>query len=134
MNKNTVAIIFDSATKAPAITLLAALVEHHTLPIYITDSGKWLFYDSLTDNMKDCSWEKFGTNAILSPDKTHGGILRLVGDRYKALSCDVVWLLTQSINVSALCEMAELACITEAPKRTKPAILRQIDAACGGSK
>ena len=130
MNKKTVAVIFNSATKTPADTFLAALSEHHVLPIYITDSGKWLLFDNPTNNMN----EAFGTSAILSPDKTHRGILRLVGGKYKAISCDAVFALTHTVEIALLCEMAGIAYITEQPKRTKPAILKQITAVCGGSK
>jgi len=131
MSKKTIAIIFDGASKQPAAALLAALPpeRYFVLPVYITTEGKWLFYDSLTDSMNNNNWEQFGTNAVLSPDKTHRGFLRLVGDKFRVLPCDIVFALAQSVNVGELCQAASIACITEPPKRTKPAVLRQVESA-----
>ena len=111
--KKTVAVIFDEKTKTHALRLLTTLSgeKYYILPVFITGDGKWLFYDHIIENANDAIWEKFGTNAILSPDKTHGGFLRLVGGNYKAVTCDAVMPLAKTAQITALCKLAGMACV-----------------------
>ena len=112
--KKTLAVIFDATTKTQALHLISSLPtdKYFALPLYITPEGKWLFFDHIIENT-DSSWEKFGTNAILSPDKTHGGFLRLVGGSYKSISCDAVIPLAKPTNITALCRLAGIECLTQ---------------------
>ena len=109
--KKTIAVIFDATTKTYAINMLAALPtdNYFVLPVYITNSGKWLFYDHVIENTDEALWEKFGTNAILSPDKTHGGFLRLVNGTYKTVTCDAVLPLVKATQITAICKLAGMA-------------------------
>jgi len=132
MNKKTVAVIFDDNSKSSASILLASLSSerYFTLPIHITNKGKWLFYDNLTtDNINDTAWEKFGTNVVLSPDRTHSGFLRLVGDKFKIINCDIVFPLAQnSAQLISLCQSAGINFIGGEPACVTKTLLRQIAA------
>jgi len=99
MDKKVVAVLFGGqsteheVSKMSAATIMAALDEekYFILPVYITKEGRWFLYDGPRDNIKNLSWEKFATPAILSPDTSHGGILRLVGDKFKVMPVDVIF-------------------------------------------
>ncbi|MCL2576081.1 MAG: D-alanine--D-alanine ligase [Defluviitaleaceae bacterium] len=99
MDKKVVAVIFGGqnsehdVSKMSAATIMAAMDDekYFILPVYITKDGRWFLYDGPRENIKNLSWEKFATPAILSPDTTHGGFLRLVGDKFKVMPVDVVF-------------------------------------------
>jgi D-alanine-D-alanine ligase len=99
MDKKVVAVIFGGknteheVSKMSAATIMGALDEekYFVLPIYITKEGRWYLYDGPKDNIKNLYWEKFGTSAILSPDTSHKGILRLVGEKFKPMHVDVIF-------------------------------------------
>ena len=99
MDKKVVAVLFGGqsseheVSKMSAATIMAALDtdKYFVLPVYITKEGRWFLYDGPRDNIKNLSWEKFATPAILSPDTSHRGILRLVGDKFKTMPVDVVF-------------------------------------------
>ena len=98
MDKKVIAVIFGGqssehdVSKMSAATVMAALDEdkYFVLPIYISRTGHWFFYDGPKDNMRSLAWEKFALPAILSPDAGHRGILRLVGDKFKLMHVDVI--------------------------------------------
>ncbi|MCL2354275.1 MAG: D-alanine--D-alanine ligase, partial [Defluviitaleaceae bacterium] len=106
MNKKVVAVIFGGkssehdVSKMSACTIMAALNEekYFILPIYITKDGRWFLYDGPRDNIKNLSWERFATPAILSPDAAHKGILRLVGDKFKLMHVDVIFPILHGIG------------------------------------
>ena len=45
----------------------------------------------LGENIKNGEWEKFGTPAILSPDASQKGLLKLVGDKAKLIPIDLAF-------------------------------------------
>jgi D-alanine-D-alanine ligase len=59
--------------------------------VYVSKEGKWLLYDGSIDNLRNVPWEKFGTPAILSPDRVNKGLLRIVGDKVRFIPVDVVF-------------------------------------------
>ena len=99
MDKKVVALLFGGASnehevsKLSAANVISALNEekYFILPIYITKDGRWFLYDGGKDNIKNLQWEKFATPCVLSPDASHHGILRLVGDKFKVMHVDVVF-------------------------------------------
>ena len=119
MDKKVVALLFGGASsehevsKRSAATIINALDEekYFTLPIYITEDGRWFLYDGGKDNLKNLQWEKFATPVILSPDTSHHGILRLVGEKYKVMHVDVVFPVLHGKNgedgtIQGLCELS----------------------------
>jgi len=94
-----------------AASVLPALSKYTVIPVYITKSGKWLMYDGKLDNPKNLDWEKFGTPAVLSPDRSHGGLLRVAYGKAKTIPIDVVLPCMHGPNgedgtIQGLCELA----------------------------
>jgi len=119
MNPKNVLVLFGGTSPehdismASATGVISALGRHNIIPIYITRSGKWLLYDGKLDNIQSIDWEKFGTPAILSPDRTNKGILRIVGDKVKIIPVDIVFPVLHGRDgedgtVQGLCELAGL--------------------------
>ena len=99
MNKKNVLVLFGGCSpehevsKVSAYTIIANIPEekYNVYPVYITKEGKWLLYDGSIDNLRNVPWEKFGTSAVLSPDRVNRGLLRIVGDKVKYIPVDVVF-------------------------------------------
>jgi len=99
MNKKNVLVLFGGCSlehevsKVSAYTIIANIPEekYNVCPVYITKEGKWLLYDGSIDNLRNVPWEKFGTAAVLSPDRVNRGLLRIVGDKVKYIPVDVAF-------------------------------------------
>jgi len=99
MHKKNVMVIFGGCSpeheisKRSAMTVFANISEekYNVIPVYITPEGKWLLYDGSIDNLRSVPWEKFGTNAVLSPDRVNRGLLRMVGEKVKTIPVDVIF-------------------------------------------
>ncbi len=99
MNKLNVVVIYGGCSeeheisKISAATIMANIPEdkYNVIPLYITKEGEWLLYDGCIENTNNIQWKKFGTKAILSPDRTEGGLLRIVKDKVKTVPVDVVF-------------------------------------------
>jgi len=98
-------------SKESASSVIGALVNYNVVPVYITREGKWLLYDGKLDNIQNVDWEKFGTAAVLSPDRVNRGLMRIVGDKVKFVPVDVVLPVLHGPNgedgtIQGLCEVA----------------------------
>ena len=96
-----------------AKTIIGSLGKHTAIPLYITKEGKWLIYDGKPDSIEGINWEKYGTPAIISPDRANRGLVRVVGDRIKTILVDVVFPVLhgpfgEDGAVQGLCELAGL--------------------------
>lgn len=97
MTKLTVALIFGGQSSEHDISKISASTiiknlsnqKYTVLPIYITKNGEWKIYDGAIENITSPEWEKYATNAIISPDTSHKGIIRIVGDKIRFLPIDV---------------------------------------------
>jgi len=101
---------------ASATSVISALKNYTVIPVYITRAGKWLMYDGKLDNVQNIDWDKFGTPAILSPDRVNRGLLRIVGDKARAVPIDVVLPILHGPNgedgtIQGLCELAGISYI-----------------------
>jgi len=99
-------ISIDSAT-----SVISLLHRHTVIPVYITREGKWLLYDGKLDNIRSIDWDKFGTPAVLSPDRVNSGLMRIVGDKVKTIPVDVVFPVLHGPNgedgtIQGLCALA----------------------------
>jgi len=119
MNQKNILVLFGGTSPeheismASAAAVIGALGRHNVIPVYITRKGKWLLYDGKLDNIQAIDWEKFGTPTVLSPDRTHKGLLRIVGDKVKIIPIDVVFPALHGRDgedgtVQGLCELAGL--------------------------
>ena len=121
MSKKRVAVLFGGYSVEHEISMLSAAniiaslsnEKYVVMPVYITRDGRWLLYDGSIENIKNIQWEKFGTPVVLSPDRAHHGLLRIVGDKVKNIPVDIVFPVLHGKNgedgtVQGLCEMAGL--------------------------
>ena len=67
--------------------------KYSVLTLGITKSGRWLYYEGPTELIASGQWESSGyiTPAIISPDRSHGGILLLGKDSVRTLKVDVAF-------------------------------------------
>ncbi|MCL2048901.1 MAG: D-alanine--D-alanine ligase [Defluviitaleaceae bacterium] len=98
-------------SKESVNSVLNGLNGHTVIPVYITRAGKWLMYDGKLDNISSMNWEKFGTPAVLSPDRVNRGLLRIVSEKIKTVPVDVVFPVLHGQNgedgtIQGLCELA----------------------------
>ncbi|MDR1533374.1 MAG: D-alanine--D-alanine ligase [Clostridiales bacterium] len=106
MNKLNVAVVYGGVSpehevsKSSAASVVAHMREekYNVMPVYVTREGKWLMYDGKIDNVSNIQWDKFGTPAVLSPDASHRGLLRLVGGKVKVVPVDVIFPLIHGRN------------------------------------
>ena len=87
--------------------------KYTVIPIYITKEGHWLLYDGPVENIKNDNWQKYATSAIISPDATHKGIFRIVGDKLKLIPIDLVFPVLHGLNgedgtIQGLLELAKI--------------------------
>ncbi|MDR2903804.1 MAG: D-alanine--D-alanine ligase [Clostridiales bacterium] len=119
MSKKVVAVLFGGCSNEHEISMLSAANvissmsadKYFVMPVYITKDGRWLLYDGSIENIKNVQWEKFGTSVVLSPDSSHKGLLRIVGDKVKCLPVDIVFPVLHGKNgedgtIQGLCEIA----------------------------
>lgn len=112
MQKKTIALLFGGQSseheisKISTSTIISNLSKdlYNIVPIYITKDGKWKIYDTYQDddNYSDskvisnpndiinANWEKVHSTAIISPDTSHKGIIKITGDKLSFINVDVV--------------------------------------------
>ncbi len=121
MNKKTVAVLFGGQSSEHEVSRMSATTilshmdseKYYIIPVGITKSGQWMIYNGPVENIKTGEWEKFGTPAILSPDATQGGLLKLVGGKGKEIPVDVVFPVLHGLygedgTVQGLLELAKI--------------------------
>jgi len=119
MNKKNLLVLFGGCSPEHEVSMAsaAAILSHlreskyDIIPVYITRDGRWLLYDGSIENIKNVQWEKYGTRAVLSPDRVHRGLLRIVGDKVKTIPVDVAFPALHGANgedgtVQGLLELA----------------------------
>lgn len=98
MNKKTIVVLFGGqsseheVSRVSASTIISNLSQskYYVLPVGITKEGKWMLYSGPVDNIKNGDWEKYGIPTVLSPDSTHKGLIKMVGNQAKIIPVDVV--------------------------------------------
>lgn len=121
MSKKVIAVLFGGkssehdVSKVSASTIITNMnQEKYTiLPIYITKDGRWMIYDGPVENINNGNWEKYASSAIISPDTSHRGLLRIVGDKVKNIPVDLVFPVLHGANgedgtIQGLLELAGL--------------------------
>ena len=121
MNKKTVAVLFGGQSSEHEVSRISASTiisnidqsKYYVIPVGITKDGRWMIYNGPVENIKNGEWEKFGTPAVLSPDASHRGLLKIVGTKVKLIPVDVVFPVLHGLNgedgtVQGLFELAKL--------------------------
>ena len=121
LNKKTVVVLFGGqsseheVSRVSASTIISNISQskYYVIPVGITKEGKWMLYNGPVENIKNGEWEKYGTPAILSPDATQKGLVKIVGTKAKVIPVDVVipvlhgkW--GEDGTVQGLLEMAQI--------------------------
>lgn len=99
MIKKVVAVLFGGQSseheisKISASTIISNLSKekYQIIPIYISKQGHWKIYDGPIQSICSNNLEEYCANAILSPDTSHKGLLRIVGDKVDFIPVDVVF-------------------------------------------
>lgn len=121
MAKKVIAVLFGGqssehdVSKVSAATIISKINQdkYTIIPIYITKEGHWLLYDGPVENIQNDTWEKYATSAILSPDATHKGIFRIVGEKLKLIPIDLIFPVLHGANgedgtIQGLFELAKI--------------------------
>lgn len=121
MNKKTIAVLFGGQSSEHEVSRISASTiisnldseKYFVIPIGITKSGKWMIYNGPVENIKNGEWEKYGTPAVISPDATQKGILKIVGNKVKVIPVDAVFPVLHGAygedgTIQGLLELAEL--------------------------
>ena len=98
LNKKTIVVLFGGqsseheVSRVSASTIISNIsqAKYYVIPVGITKEGKWMIYNGPVENIKNGEWEKYGTPAVLSPDATHKGLIKIVGTKAKVIPVDVV--------------------------------------------
>lgn len=101
MKKKNIAVLFGGQSSEHEVSKLSVQTifknlskeKYCILPIYITKDGRWKLYDGAIENINniDMEWEKYSTNAIISPDASHKGIVRIIGEKIRIIPIDLVF-------------------------------------------
>ncbi|MCI8342438.1 MAG: D-alanine--D-alanine ligase [Firmicutes bacterium] len=121
LNKKTVVVLFGGqsseheVSRVSASTIISNINQEkfYVIPLGITKEGQWLIYNGPVENIKTGEWEKFGTAAVLSPDASNGGILKIVGNKSKIIPVDVVFPVLHGLygedgTIQGLLELAKI--------------------------
>lgn len=106
MKKLNIGVIYGGissehlVSRASANTIISNLSQekYNVIPIYINKEGSWIMYDNYKDDLKDFKWEKIGVDVSLSVNQTQKGLLRLVRDKAKLISIDIVFPVLHGLN------------------------------------
>ena len=101
MAKITVAVLFGGCSSEHEVSRLSAASvisniprdKYEVLSVGITKDGRWLLFDGATDALADGRWEKDPGNrpALISPDRSAGGLLVKEENEWRVLPVDVVF-------------------------------------------
>ncbi len=121
MSKKVIAVVFGGVSsehdvsKVSAETVIKNLnPEKYTiLPVYITQTGEWKLYEGPIESIGSGSWARYAPTCIISPDRSHKGLIRIVGDKLKVIPVDLVYLVLHGANgedgtIQGLLELAGL--------------------------
>ncbi len=121
MNKKTVVVLFGGQSSEHEVSRVSASTiisnmdqeKYYIIPVGITKDGRWMIYNGPVENIKNGEWEKFGTPAVLSPDASQKGLLKIVGNKVKVIPVDVVFPVLHGLygedgTVQGLLELARI--------------------------
>jgi len=120
-NKKTVVVLFGGQSSEHDVSLVSAknvisnidTNKYFVLTVGITKEGKWMLYNGPLNHIENGTWEKLSTPAFISPDATKKSLIKIVGDKYKAIPIDVVFPVLHGLygedgTVQGLLEMARI--------------------------
>ena len=123
--KKTVAVLFGAVSSEYEVSLRSAASvlrnipaeKYHVLMLGITKDGRWLEYSGEIDAIEQDTWQQGSViPAILSPDRSHGGILRLTPNGAEPVKLDAVFPVmhgehAEDGTIQGLLELAGIPCV-----------------------
>lgn len=105
MDKKTIVVLFGGSSSEHEVSCVSAttVIEHinkehyEVILVGITKEGEWLLVSSVED-IKNGSWRKSKTNAILSPDRKQKALVVLEGSKASQRPVDVVFPVLHGLN------------------------------------
>lgn len=122
MSSKNILLVFGGASSEHHVSITSAnsvlqnVEGHNIIPLYITTDGRWLLYEGTPANLLNIDWERQGVPAMLSPDSSVRGLVRLVGNKAKVIPIDVVLPMLHGKNgedgtIQGLCQLAKIPVI-----------------------
>lgn len=126
MSKLCVAILFGGVSSEHEVSLVSASSVLRNIPadryepvmVGITRDGRWLRYTGPVDKIEADEWLQSGMTqpAVLSPDRSHHGLLLLGEDGYTVLRIDAAFPVLHGKNgedgtMQGLFEIAGIPCV-----------------------
>ncbi len=121
MNKKTIAVVYGGVSSEHEISKLSAETviqnldndKYTVLPVYITPEGEWKLYEGPLEAIGSGRWDRYAPTCIVSPDRSHKGLLRIVGDKVRHIHIDLVFLVLHGANgedgtIQGLLELAHM--------------------------
>ncbi|MDD2955279.1 MAG: D-alanine--D-alanine ligase [Oscillospiraceae bacterium] len=108
MSKQNLAVIFGGASSEYEVSLVSASSVIANVPadlydmilIGITRDGRWFHYTGPVEQIADGTWLEKGpaVPAVISPDRSHKGILELSGSSFRVLPVDAAFAVLHGKN------------------------------------
>ena len=121
MSKKVIAVVFGGVSSEHDVSKVSAetVIKNHNPekytihPVYITETGEWKLYEGPIESITSGSWARYAPTCIISPDRAHKGLIRIVGDKLKVIPVDLVYLVLHGANgedgtIQGLLELAGL--------------------------
>lgn len=120
-NKKTVVVLFGGQSSEHDVSLVSAknvisnidANKYFVLTVGITKEGKWMLYNGPINHIETGEWEKYATPAFISPDASQKSLIKITGDKFKAIPIDVVFPVLHGLygedgTIQGLLEMARI--------------------------
>lgn len=120
-NKKTIVVLFGGQSSEHEVSRVSATTvienidtdKYYVMPVGITKEGKWLLYSGPIENIKNGEWEKYAIPAIISPDASQKALLKIVGDKVKAIPIDIVFPVLHGLygedgSIQGLLELSQI--------------------------
>ena len=119
--KLSVAVIFGGKSNEHEISVRSATTimnnlnkdKYTLLPVYITESGKWLLCETPGEIKPGIDWESSGTEVTVSFNPEQKGLYRIVNGTYEYIKVDILFPMIHGKTgedgiVQGVCELAGL--------------------------
>ena len=125
--KTTVAVVFGGVSPEHEVSRLSVTSvlsnldreRYQVRMVGITKEGQWMLYTGPVEAISPGDWERlpeYLTPCVLSPDRTHHGLLLLEGNGWQVCPVDVVFPVLHGRNgedgtIQGLLELAGIPCV-----------------------
>lgn len=121
MNKINLAVVFGGNSTEHEVSIKSAInvmsvldiEKYNILPVFISKSGEWFFYDGEISNIKNVNLENVGYRVSFSPSTFEKGLIKFANNKYSIIPVDVVLPIIHGANgedgaIQGLCQLANI--------------------------